>query len=97
MKAQTEPKKIIATIIALFSNTLLGELYYDYCPRAGDWITLSDNDGSGDNLWRVELVVHFFGGGIALHVTPINRWEGLKIIEKCVQDRDTKNNFYTPK
>jgi hypothetical protein len=97
MKEQAQQNKIVATIITLFDRVLLGEHYYDYCPREGDWITLSDNDGSGDNLWRIELVVHFFNGGIALHVTPINRWEGLSVIEKSVKERESKNSFYLPK
>jgi hypothetical protein len=86
--------KITAHVISM-SRVTLGTYSYDFCPRAGDWITLSDNDGSGDDLWLVELVIHFWNGGIALHVSPINRWDGFEKLEKRIIDRDQKKLIVT--
>ena len=86
--------KVTAHVISM-TRTALGTHSYDFCPRVGDWITLSDNDGSGDDLWLVELVIHFWNGGIALHVSPINTWEGLSQIEKQIVERNQRQLLVT--
>ena len=86
--------KITAHVISM-SRATLGTYSYDFCPRVGDWITLSDNDGIGDDLWLVELVIHFWNGGIALHVSPINRWEGFSQLEKKVSERSQRKLIVT--
>lgn len=86
--------KITAHVISM-NRAALGTYSYDFCPRVGDWITLSDNDGSGDDLWLVELVIHFWNGGIALHVSPINCWDGFSDIEKQISERDKRRSIIT--
>ena len=45
-------------VMNLWDNTPLGNYIYAVCPRIGELILLSDNDGSGDSVWRVAQVVH---------------------------------------
>jgi hypothetical protein len=81
---------VSVTVISI-NRQPLGTYSYDFCPRVGDWITLSDNDGSGDNLWLVELVIHFWNGGVALHVSPINSWAGFQLLDKKIAKRNQQS------
>ena len=47
------------TVMELNENVPIGKYRYLKCPRIGELVLLSDNDGSGDSVWRVTQVVHF--------------------------------------
>ena len=48
--------------IRLFNNITnqqVGIFEYKNIPRVGEWLLTPDNNGGGDNIWIVEMVVHF--------------------------------------
>jgi len=48
--------------IRLFDNVhnfQVGIFEYTHIPRIGEWLLTTDNDGSGDRIWIVDMVVYF--------------------------------------
>lgn len=60
---QTVEKNLVMTHKLTLINTLtgqhLGKFEYVIIPRVGEWMLTPDNDGTGSNIWVVDVVVHF--------------------------------------
>ena len=67
-------------VMELNRNTPIGTFRYLKCPRIGELVLLSDNDGSGEIVWRVTQVVHFPNSPeIAIHV--INSTKEIELVK----------------
>ena len=70
----------------------LGYFEYLSIPRVGEWILLADNDGSGDEVWVVDIVVNLpyrdgNPGSVAIHATRGDRYALTMEVNEIIRAR----------
>lgn len=47
------------TVFRTLAGTVIGTFQYAAVPRIGEWFLIPSNDGSGRDVWVVDMVLYF--------------------------------------
>jgi hypothetical protein len=83
------------TLINKVTGHHIGDFEYVTIPKVGEWMLTPDNDGTGSNIWIVNIVVHFprytnmknNEPRVVIHVSPSTKEKELSIIPNGVVEK----------